>query len=254
MNGDKSLNNKIKTELLNQGTEFVYFVDISSLSEEQNRGYPNAVLFGMTLSPDYLQKISRDSEYVKKMIQNNQQHRDEFNQTEKKTDSMADNLASYLKERGYDAFSQSEKNLNSAGLYNQEMKRTILPHKTVAGLAGLGFIGKHDLLVTPQYGSAVSMCTVLTDAPLKTEIHAPAEPQCRDCRICVDICSDRALMGNTWHVNTARENLVDVYQCTTCLKCLVFCPWTQKYMKNQLRQQKTGIEPGFFRDSSEAVE
>ena len=234
-----SIQTEIKNELHRLGAEFVYFVDITQLSKIQNKGYPNAVLFGITLSPEYLQKITCNPDYVLKMIQNNQICDDEFDQKEKKTDSMADSIASWLTQKGYSACSQSEKGLGSTGGYDEEAKRTALPHKTIAGLAGLGFIGKHDLLVTAQYGSALSMCTVLTNAPLKTDNQTPVQPQCGNCRICVDICSVRALKGNTWHINAARDELVDVDKCNTCLKCLVFCPWTRNYMNKNLKKHRT---------------
>ena len=35
-------------------------------------------------------------------------------------------------------------------------------------LAGLGWIRKRNLLVTPDFGSAICMCSVLTNTPLRT--------------------------------------------------------------------------------------
>ena len=43
-----------------------------------------------------------------------------------------------------------------------------LQHKTVATRAGLGWIGKSGLLVTKEYGSAVRLASVLTDAEFET--------------------------------------------------------------------------------------
>jgi epoxyqueuosine reductase len=42
----------------------------------------------------------------------------------------------------------------------------IFPHKTAAVLAGLGWIGKSALFVSPQYGPRVRLATILTDCPL----------------------------------------------------------------------------------------
>ena len=59
--------------------------------------------------------------------------------------------------------------------------RTALPHKTAAVRAGLGWIGRNCLLVTPEYGPAVRISTLLTDAPL--DCARPAlEPRCGECR------------------------------------------------------------------------
>ncbi|NQT26966.1 epoxyqueuosine reductase [candidate division KSB1 bacterium] len=225
-----SLESELQSELKAQGADFVHFVDISQLSNKQNKSYPNAILIGIILSQDFIKKATNTPDYVQNMIRNKQTN-DEFHQKETHTDKLADTIADYLTSKGYSAYSQSEDNIESTGFYDKKTKTTPLPHKTIAVLAGLGWIGKHNLLVTPEYGSAISMCTVLTDAPLKTVFHTPAKSRCGDCEICKDICSVKVIKGKTWSADTSRDELVDVYKCTTCLECLVFCPWTQTYMK-----------------------
>lgn len=224
---------ELKTVLKNQGADFVCFVDVSRLPREQNKQYPTAILIGIALSPGYIKKIADTPDYMQDMIRENKVNKDEFNIKEIKTDGMADSIAGYLTNKGYSAYSQSEANINSTGFYDKKAKRTPLPHKTIAGLAGLGWIGKHNLLVTREFGSAVSMCSVLTDAPVKTVLSAPLKPRCGKCSICKDICAVNAIEGNTWSIGTSRDELIDVYKCNTCLKCLALCPWTQKYMKKQ---------------------
>ncbi|NQU88124.1 MAG: epoxyqueuosine reductase [Mariniphaga sp.] len=232
-----SLEAKLKTELIEHGADFVYFVNVSQLSKEQNKGYPNAILLGIALSPGYLQEITNTQEYVRNMIRNNQTNNDEFHLKEIKTDRMADYISNSLKSKGFSAYSQSEDNIELTGFYDKEKKSTPLPHKTIALLAGLGWIGKHNLLVTPKYGSAISMCTVLTDAPLETVLYTPKESQCGNCKICINLCPTNALKGNSWNTSTSRDELIDVKKCNTCIKCLVLCPWTQAYMKKYIQKQ-----------------
>ncbi len=228
-----SLEHELITELKNQGADFVYFVDISHLSAEQNKRYPIAILMGVVLSPGYIQKITSNPDYVQDMIRNDQISEDEFAQKEIDTDRMADFIASYLIAKEYSAYAQSENNLESTGFYDEKTKSSPLPHKTIAGLGGLGWIGKHNLLVTNEFGSAISMCTVLTDAPLTTVLHPPGNSLCGECTVCVDICSPKAINGKEWTINTSRDDLVDVFKCTSCLKCLAFCPWTQNYIQKK---------------------
>ena len=225
-----SLQEQLQLEIEKQGADFVHFVDISKLAKKQNRGYPHAVLIGVLLTKGYLEKVSGKQDYVGEMIQNKQIEEDEFHLAELKTDRVADHIANYITMAGFDACSQSEDNLAKTGHYKFTTKTTPLPHKTIAGLAGLGWIGKHNLLVSPQFGSAINMCTVLTNAPLKTILKEPIEPQCGNCHVCVDVCEEKALKGKTWEQGLPREELIDVFLCTTCIKCLVFCPWTQLYM------------------------
>lgn len=101
-------------------------------------------------------------------------------------DALAVKLADQLETEGYKSIAK--------------LKVGRLSHKTVALRAGLGFIGKNNLLVTNQYGCAVMLGKVLTTAPFITMSEKVKEPQCGDCNICVDVCPSKALLGKTWSV------------------------------------------------------
>ena len=69
--------------------------------------------------------------------------------------------------------------------------RSIISQKHAAQAAGLGTIGRHSLLITPEFGSMVWLGTILIDAalepdPLKASI-------CDNCNLCVKICPINAL-------------------------------------------------------------
>ena len=59
--------------------------------------------------------------------------------------------------------------------------RRPFPHKTAATSAGLGWIGKTALFVSPRFGPAVRLATVFTDLDLPTG-DAIVESRCEDCR------------------------------------------------------------------------
>lgn len=61
-----------------------------------------------------------------------------------------------------------------------------LSHKMIAVRAGIGWIGRHVLLTTPEYGARVRLVTVLTDAPIKSPSRLKAE--CGACNRCVSAC------------------------------------------------------------------
>jgi epoxyqueuosine reductase len=59
-----------------------------------------------------------------------------------------------------------------------------------AARAGLGFIGKHGLLIVPGQGSFVLLGEVLTTLELPPD--APLEGRCGACTLCLDACPTRA--------------------------------------------------------------
>ena len=213
--------------LESRGVNFIREVDISTLSDKENRGYSAAILIGMVLSPGYIFRLSKE----------NILDRSEFSQKENKTDKLAEWTADFITARGYKAYAQSERKLLADGFYNETTKTTLLPHKTIAVMAGLGWIGKNNLLITTEWGCALSMCSILTNAPLPTENMTFAIPRCGTCSVCKDACQVNALHGTSWEKGIDRDLIVDVYHCNQCLKCLADCPWTQKFMKRNQMQE-----------------
>lgn len=223
---------EIKIELKKLGVEFFHFVDISHLPDDQNKHFPIALLFGISLSPEFVQKVITNPRYVKDLIRDNKTGEDEFNLKEIRVNKMADHLATFIVKKGFKAYSQSEENIEQTGFYDINNHITPLPHKTIARLAGMGWIGKNDLLINPEMGCAFCMCSVLTDAPLQTLLHDPLSSGCGECFVCKDVCPVDAITGNNWEESKSRDELVDVHKCITCLKCMVFCPYTKTYMEN----------------------
>jgi epoxyqueuosine reductase QueG len=66
-----------------------------------------------------------------------------------------------------------------------------LSHKHVARAAGLGWIGRNNLLVNDQFGSRIRLVTILTDLPLLTD--SPSLKNCGSCRHCLSVCPAGAI-------------------------------------------------------------
>ncbi len=126
---------------------------------------------------------------------------------------------------------------------DQETLATPLPHKTVAALAGVGWIGKCALLINETYGSAVRYNTVLTDAPLPLGTPVTAL-RCGDCTACVDACPGGAPSGRPWEPRLNRADFFDAFACwreaqrqarkaatqeAICGICIAACPYTKRY-------------------------
>lgn len=222
---------KIEKELKEMGAVFVRFVDIRNLSGKENKNFPTAILFGINLSIEYLQTVIKTPDYVQEMIRNNRDFsKDEYHLTELKTGELADKTSQRLIESGYKAYSHSDENQIETGFFDGIYEGTPLPHKTIARLAGIGWIGKNNLLVTQEFGCALCLGVVLTDAPLETTSPKLMQSKCDNCNICVKVCEPKTLKGQTWNVGIHRDDMLDVYKCTTCLKCMIFCTWTQNYI------------------------
>lgn len=69
--------------------------------------------------------------------------------------------------------------------------RSIISQKHAAQAAGLGVIGRHSLLITPQYGSMVWLGAVLCEDELEADALLP--PVCDNCGLCVEACPVHAL-------------------------------------------------------------
>jgi epoxyqueuosine reductase QueG len=214
---------KMISELKSRGVNFIKVVDISMLSANENRGYSTAILIGLALSPGYIYRLSEE----------NASDKSEFAEKEHAVDNLAEWIADYIRDKGYRSYAQSERNLINE-FYDVDTKTSSLPHKKIAMLAGLGWIGKSNLLLTEEYGSAICMCSVLTDAPLPTKNLPIIRSKCGECNVCKNICPTKAIHGTEWEKGMARELIVDVYHCTACLKCMFSCPWTQRYMKKYI--------------------
>ncbi len=109
-----------------------------------------------------------------------------------------------------------------------------MTHKAVARMAGLGWIGKSCLLVTPEVGPRVRWATVLTDAPL-TPTASPMEDGCGTCTACVKACPAQAFTGRSFQQGEPVSSRYDVHKCKSylasvpvCGLCLASCPHGQK--------------------------
>ncbi|UOO37249.1 epoxyqueuosine reductase [Oscillospiraceae bacterium CM] len=168
----------------------------------------------------------------------------QYHALNKKLDMLAVLCAEALNKAGYQAYPQTVSATKEYGVF-----RTIMPHKTVAVRAGLGWIGKSALFVTEQYGSAVRLTSVLTNAPLQCA-GAAMTPKCGDCMICTNACPGKAILGRLWHAEMDRDTYFDAMACrlkareiaakalnkdiTLCGKCIEICSYTQGYISRNL--------------------
>ena len=153
----------------------------------------------------------------------------------------------FLQNAGHNALAQTTARVKADG-----DNISPLPHKTVATRAGLGWIGKSGLLVTPQYGGAIRLSSLLTDAELDYD-EPVVRSRCGTGGLCVEQCPAGALRGALWEAGMERKQIVDVEACRKkqveimsrrtgietdlCGKCFAVCAYTRRYLNGSGREE-----------------
>lgn len=230
MTVDTNITEELRTKLLESGATLVGFADMHSAGVE-NLPYAACVLIPLPVAV-----VNGISEAPTVEYWNT------YNSVNSLLDTIVNAGAAFLHGKGYSAMPVTREN----DVWNAGTMCTDYPYKTVATRAGLGWIGKSCLLVTPQYGSAVRIATLFTDASLDCD--TPVEKtRCGNCDICRVNCPADAIHGATWVPEMGRELLVDTTKCretmkkrmkqingfeaTICGKCFAVCPYTKKYLR-----------------------
>ena len=100
-----------------------------------------------------------------------------------------------------------------------------ISQKVLCHLAGLGWIGRSTLLVTPKFGPRVRLGTIFT----KDDIGLTGGPyigDCGDCTACSEACPAGAISKNAYDVIKCRQIVTDTkgkYR-TFCGLCMQVCP------------------------------
>lgn len=136
-------------------------------------------------------------------------------------DQAALKVCNYIEKKGFICVP-----IPASQIVDWDKQRGHLSHKKIGYLAGLGWIGRNNLLVNEKLGSKFRLASLLTDMPLKAD--KPVENDCRDCRLCVSICPAGAIAESHADFDHQRcfaklkdfqrQRLVDQYICGVCVK------------------------------------
>lgn len=228
--------NKIITEaLLKKGAALVGFADLSDIEAEKTGGFRYGISIAVALNTDIMFRIENGP---------TKEYYSEYERLNSLLNELGECAADILKSYGYKAVPRTTKVVQQ----DEESLSTILPHKTVATRAGLGWIGKCALLVTKEFGSLIRLTTVLTDAKLEAGIPIN-ESQCGDCSECQKYCPGDAIKGVNWKIGLNRDDYYNAFNCSKtarklcdkigieeriCGKCIIVCPWSKKYSRSKM--------------------
>lgn len=119
--------------------------------------------------------------------------------------------------------------------------------KAWAERAGLGWIGKHSLLLSKQKGSFFFLCELIVDLDLEYDSRIQTD-HCGSCTKCIDACPTDALQGNkivdaskciSYLTIELKENIPDSFKGKMdnwmfgCDVCQDVCPWNRFSIQHQ---------------------
>ena len=102
-------------------------------------------------------------------------------------DQLATRIAGEIEKAGYSALP-----IPASQIVDWQNQKAHLSHKRIAVAAGLGWIGRNNLLVTPEFGAKVRLVTILTNMPLTGEI-GQGIAGCENCFECISACPAQAI-------------------------------------------------------------
>lgn len=130
-------------------------------------------------------------------------------------------LSSRIQDRGFQALP-----IPASQIIDWDKQRSHVSHKIIGRLAGLGWIGRNNLLVNPQLGSRYRLVTILTDMPLEPD--EVLDRDCGTCMACLKTCPAQAIKENKedfdhWACfdklkEFRRQGVVGQHICGVCVK------------------------------------
>jgi len=225
------LEHQLREVALSSGADFFGVADLSAVADavreqggEMMVVFPRAVSIGLIMPSAIVDQLPHRAD--KAVAQAYRSH--SYHILNRRLDDIASRLSGVLQRGGYRAFP-----IPASQTVDEERMAGLFSHKMAAHLAGLGWIGKSCLLVTPQAGPRARWASVLTDAPLAAG--QPLAERCGECDACVEACPPRAFSGRNFRPDEPREIRFDVVRCEeyhwreggeegVCGMCVYICP------------------------------
>lgn len=183
MSLDANFKEKVRTQALDLGFSLFGIADIMKIKEKIFLDGKTASKFdrAISLGKRLLDSIIDDIE-----DQPTKLYFHHYRQLNFFLDRQAFSLSSYIQEQGFEAMP-----IPASQLLDWKKHIGHLSHKHVGVQAGLGWIGRNNLLVSPELGSRFRLVTILTDMPLEPDL--PLSSDCGLCKKCLPSCPAKAI-------------------------------------------------------------
>ncbi len=181
------------------------------LSQELLGKFDKAISLGVRLSSSVLEEIK---------TQPTRLYFNHYRTLNTLLDQTALRLTNFIQEKGFLAIP-----IPASQILDWKNQTAHLSHKKIAYLAGLGWIGRNNLLVNKKLGSQTRLVTILTNMPL--DLDKPVKLGCDNCRSCIEICPASAIKetpADFDHITCfeklkefQKSRLVDQFICGVCV-------------------------------------
>ena len=223
------------------GVDHFGVADLAAVSGELDRSefsvgvsYPLAVSIGVSLDDTIIDQLPSHRHRPVALA-----YRHHWATVNARLNESAETLSTLILQAGFSA-----QPVSASEIVDRRTLRSTFSHKIAARLAGLGWIGKSCLLITPESGPRVRWATILTDAPLEPSGEL-MEDRCGSCTLCVEICPCRAFTGRAFDDGESRDLRYDAHSCRVyheslrrnslrplCGLCVYVCPYGRKGKMN----------------------
>jgi Pyruvate/2-oxoacid:ferredoxin oxidoreductase delta subunit len=203
-------------------------VNPSFIFDDKKIIYPNAIVLVMEMDHEIINTVP--SKYAEK----------EIFRTYYELNVMVNKIKDFLNDRGY--------NGEAGPALGGEVNYPLLAQK-----AGLGVIGKHGMLITPNLGPSLRLAAVYTDIenlPItENNEHLWINDFCEKCNLCAKKCPGKAIFKNAIVFEDGSKRCIDYKKCAVpfsrnrgCTICVKECAFfKEKYEK---------IRDGYLKKSS----
>lgn len=201
-----SVINQIIQKYAGNASEFITgYADLNGLLHKNYADYPFGIVIGRKLDYDITDSISRGPNHEYYLLYKN---------INKELTALVKQISDELNKLGISSIPVSP-TISDEEINNNysETLRFDFSHKMAATRAGLGWIGKSDLLISKRFGPRLRLATILVKEPLFVSEKPYNKSRCGKCNICVDCCPANAANGKLWDINTDRDEFYDAAKC-----------------------------------------
>lgn len=209
---------ELKRFCLEKGADLFGIADISRIKSEFNldkdlvKGLDRAVCIGVRLSAKILENIATHPTKL---------YFHHYRTLNNVLDQIALSLSNLIQREGFSALP-----VPASQIVDWQKQTAHLSHKRIGYLAGLGWLGRNNLLVNKELGAQFRLTTILTDMPLPTD--KPIKDNCGVCKACISACPVSAIKEDPRDFQYLRcfeklkefqkNKFVEQYICGICVK------------------------------------